>query len=341
MKLNERKLKILQAIVQDYIQTAEPIGSRTLTKRYDLGVSPATIRNEMADLEDLGYLTQPHTSAGRIPSDKAYRFYVDYLLEMKKIASFQRDYVKSTLVKGFGELEDLLQYSSKILSELTNYTTIAMTPQIKGTKLKQIQLFPVDEEHMIAVIISDQGVVKKPLIRVPKGMDHSTTQQVMELLNQQLTGLTFKEIEQRLDGAFKHELNRYSSIVDVVIPELFKILEEVDHFGFFLNGTTNIFNHPEFNDMLRAKAFLTMLEEGTLISDLIRASEGDGLTVSIGSENLLQEVKDCSLVTATIKMDGNTMGWLSVIGPTRMDYSHVISVMDQISAYIKQMLKRE
>ncbi|GAB6084828.1 heat-inducible transcriptional repressor HrcA [Alkaliphilus crotonatoxidans] len=339
MRLNERKLKILQAIVQDYIQTAEPVGSRTLTKRYNLGVSPATIRNEMADLEDLGYLTQPHTSAGRIPSDKAYRFYVDYLLEMKKIAAFQRDYIKSNLLKSFGELEDLLQYSSRILSQLTNYTTIAMAPQIKGSKLKHIQLVPIDDENMISVIVTDTGVIKKPLIKIHGGMDYEIMQKVSVILNEKLVGLSFRDIEQKLEREMKQEANHFSSIIDIIVPELFKTLEEIDDFGLFLNGTTNIFNFPEFSDILRAKSFLSMLEERDLITNLISTSEKEGLTISIGSENSLQEAKDCSLVTATIKLDGNTMGWLSVIGPTRMDYSHVISVMDQISAYINQLLK--
>ena len=339
MELNERKLKILQAIVQDYIQTAEPIGSRTLTKRYNIGVSPATIRNEMADLEDLGFLTQPHTSAGRIPSDKAYRLYVDYLLQMKKIASFQRDTMKSNILKRFGELEDLLQYSSKVLSQLTNYTSIAMAPQIKGSKLKHIQLVPIDQENIIAMIITDTGVIKKPLLKVPGGMDYEQTLKVSALLNEKLAGLTFQDIEQQLVGELKQEAHQFSNIIQRVVPEVFKTLEEIDEFELYLNGTTNIFNFPEFSDIFKAKSFLTMLEEKALISNMITSTDGDGLTISIGSENLFQEAKDCSLVTATFKLEGNIMGWLSVIGPTRMDYSHVISVMDQISSYINQLLK--
>ncbi len=339
MDLNERKLKILQAIVQDYIQTAEPIGSRTLTKRYNIGVSPATIRNEMADLEDLGYLTQPHTSAGRIPSDKAYRLYVDYLLQMKKIASFQRDSMKTNLLKRFGELEDVLQYSSKILSELTNYTSIALAPQIKGSRLKHIQLVPIDNEHIIAMIVTDTGVIKKPLLRFSGGMDFDYTQKVSALLNEKLAGLTFQDIEQKLVKELKEEAHQFSSIIQTIVPEVFKTLEEIDDFELFLNGTTNIFNFPEFSDIFRAKSFLTMLEEKSLISNMITSTEAEGLTISIGSENPFHQAKDCSLITATFKLEGNTMGWLSVIGPTRMDYSHVISVMEQISSYINQLLK--
>ncbi|MBM7614665.1 heat-inducible transcriptional repressor HrcA [Alkaliphilus hydrothermalis] len=339
MELNERKLKILQAIVQDYIQTAEPIGSRTLTKRYSIGVSPATIRNEMADLEDLGYLTQPHTSAGRIPSDKAYRLYVDYLLQMKKIATFQRDTIKSSLIKRFGELEDVLQYSSKILSQLTNYTSIAMAPQIKGSKLKHIQLVPIGDEHIIAMIVTDTGVIKKPLLKISGGMDYDFMMRVSTLLNEKLTGLTIQDIEQKLVGDLRKEAHQFSDIIDTVVPQVFKTLEEIDDFELFMNGTTNIFNFPEFSDVLKAKSFLTMLEEKALITNMITASESNGIKISIGSENPFQEAKDCSLVTATFNLEGNVMGWLSVIGPTRMDYSHVISVMQQISSYINQILK--
>ncbi|WP_026476286.1 heat-inducible transcriptional repressor HrcA [Alkaliphilus transvaalensis] len=339
MELNERKLKILQAIVQDYIQTAEPIGSRTLTKKYNIGVSPATIRNEMADLEDLGFLTQPHTSAGRIPSDKAYRLYVDYLLQMKKIASFHRDTMRADLLKRFGEIEDLLQYSSRILSQLTNYTSIALAPQIKGSKLKHVQLVPIDGEHIIAMIVTDTGVIKKPLLKVTGGMDLEHTLKVSALLNDKLSGLTFQEIEQKLAADLKKEANEFSNIIETVVPEVFRTLEEIDDIELFLNGTTNIFNFPEFSDLLRAKSFLTMLEEKALISNLITATESEGISISIGSENPFQEAKDCSLVTASFKLEGNVIGWLSVIGPTRMDYSHVISVMDQVSSYINHLLK--
>lgn len=341
MELNDRKLKILQAIIKDYIYTAEPVGSRTLTKRYDLGVSPATIRNEMADLEDLGYLMQPHTSAGRIPSDKAYRLYVDTLMEIKKIASAQRDYIKSNMIRQFGELEQLLQYSSRVLAELTNYTTLALTPQLKGSRLKQLQLVPINRENLVAIIVTDTGVVKKPLLKIKGGFDEAVIHKVSKMLNEKLNGSTLKDIEHKMSGDIDNEIFQFNNIIDRVMPELFKTLEDIDDFDLFLNGATNIFNFPEFSDIFKAKSFLTMLEEKQLLSNLITSTGNEGLKISIGSENFCQEVKECSIVTATFKLNGSPVGWLSVIGPTRMDYSNVVSVMGQISKQINQLLKNE
>lgn len=339
MDLNGRKLKILQAIVQDYIDYAEPVGSRTISKKYNLGVSPATIRNEMADLEELGFLMQPHTSAGRIPSDKAYRLYVDYLMEVKKVAAIQRNQLKQNLVKRFGEIEQLLQYSSRILSELTQYTTVAIAPQIKGSKLRFIQLIPIDKEHIIAVIVTDAGAVKKPLLRIPGGIrDSAVLTRVSNILNERLIGKSIHDIEQLLVKELRREVFEFSNILDNILPELFKTLEEIDDFELYLNGATNIFNFPEFSDLIKAKSFLTMLEEKKQISELI-ISAREGIHISIGAENLCEQAKDCSLVTAAFKVDDSAIGWLSVIGPTRMDYSKVISIIGQISTYINELLK--
>jgi heat-inducible transcriptional repressor len=340
MELNERKLKILQAIIQDYIDTAEPVGSRTLSKKFNLNVSAATIRNEMADLEELGYLTQPHTSAGRVPSDRAYRLYVDNLMEIKRIADIQRHHIKQSLLKRFGEVEELLQYSSKVLSELTQYTSVVLASQIKENKLRHIQLVPVDSENVIAVIVTDTGIIKNPVLKVNGEVDYNILNSISNFLNENLQGLTIKDIESKLVNELKLELYEYSSIVQSITPKLFTVLESINDVELFLSGTTNIFNFPEFNDVFKAKNFLRMLEKKQLISSLIASSSNNGgLTISIGSENIPQEAKDCSLVTATYKIEGNTLGWLSVIGPTRMDYANVVSVMAQISKTLNEMLK--
>lgn len=339
MYLNDRKIKILQAIIQDYIYTAEPVGSRSLSKKYSLGVSPATIRNEMSDLEELGYLMQPHTSAGRIPSDKGYRLYVDNLMEIKAIADLQRKNIKTNLLKQFGEVEQLLQYSSKIISQLTNYTSAVLTPQIKENRIKHIQLVPIDTEKIILVMITDTGIVKNHLINVSEGIDYEQLQKVTNLLNQKLQGMTIKDIEAKLLKNLKEELYQFNSLIESVVPKLFGVLEGMEDVELFLSGTTNIFNFPEYNDLLKAKSFLTMLEEKEVIRNLISSTGDQGISISIGSENLYQEAKECSLVTATYKINGNTVGKLSVIGPTRMDYSNVVGVMNQISQYINELLR--
>lgn len=339
MHLNDRKTKILHAIIQDYINTAEPVGSRTLSKKYSLGVSPATIRNEMSDLEELGYLMQPYTSAGRIPSDKGYRLYVDSLMEIKSIADLQRKNIKTNLLRQFGEAEQLLQYSSKIISQLTNYTSAVLTPQIKENKIKHIQLVPIDIKKIIVVMITDTGIVKNHIINVAEGIDYAQIQKVTNLLNSKLKGKTIKDIEASLLGELKEELYEFNSLIESVVPKLFNALERIEDVELFLSGTTNIFNFPEYNDILKAKNFLTMLEEKEFIENLISSSGNQGINISIGSENLYEEAKECSLVTATYKIDGNIVGKLSVIGPTRMDYSNVVGVMKQISQYINELLR--
>ncbi|NLM05275.1 MAG: heat-inducible transcription repressor HrcA [Clostridiales bacterium] len=339
MELNERKIKVLQAIIQDYIETAEPVGSRTLSKKHNLGVSPATIRNEMSDLEELGYLVQPYTSAGRIPSDKGYRIYVDNFMEIKMIAYLQRKNIKKKLLEQFGEVEQLLQHSAKIISQLTNYTSAVLTPQIKNDKIKRIQLVPIDKYNLIAVMITDTGNIKSPLVNVPDGVEYDEAEKLSNLLNDKLQDKSIKDVEINILDNLELELYELNNIIETVVPKIFNFLEGLDDVELFLSGTTNIFNFPEYNDIIKAKTFLTMLEEKEIMTDLISSTKNDGISISIGSENLHQEAKDCSLVTATYKIDDNIIGKLSVIGPTRMDYSNVVSVVKQVSQYINELLR--
>lgn len=339
--LNERKLKILQAIIQDYIETAAPVGSRTLSKRYNFGISPATIRNEMADLEDLGFIVQPHTSAGRVPSDKGYRLYVDQFMSLKKIKAVELDYLVLDLLQEIGEIEQILQYSSRILSQLTNYTAIALAPQIKESKLKHVQLIPVDSNQMIIVIITNNGIIKKSVIKPNCEIDESSAQIISNFLNDELHGLSVKNIKTELIETLSGEFVYLSGLIEKIISEVFQSLDEINNIDIFLDGVMNIFNFPEYNDILRAKSFLKLLEEKELLSNLITSFENEGLNISIGSENIYEEVKDCSLVTATYKIDDTVLGWLSIIGPTRMDYSTVVSVMTRISEFIIELLNNK
>ncbi len=336
--LNERKLRILQAIIQDYIETAAPVGSRTLSKRYNLGISPATIRNEMADLEDLGFIIQPYTSAGRVPSDKGYRLYVDQFISLKKTKAIEQDCLVLDLLREIGEIEQMLQYSSKILSQLTNYTAIALAPQIKESRLRHIQLILINSDHLIVIIITDKGIIKKSVFRLDDKIDGDSIQAVSNFLNDKLHGLSVKDITTELTKTLSEEYVHLSSLVEKIIFEIFQSLDEINNIDIFLDGVMNIFNFPEYNDVLRAKSFLELLEKKELLSNLITSFEDEGLNVSIGSENAYEEVKDCSLVTATYKMDDTILGWLSIIGPTRMDYSTVVSVMTQVSEFIMELL---
>lgn len=339
MMLNDRKMMILQAIVRDYIESAEPVGSRSLSKKYALGISPATIRNEMADLEEMGYIMQPHTSAGRVPSDKGYRLYVDQLMEIKQKADQNRVRIKSELLRKYSELEQMLQYTSKLLSDFTNYTSIVLAPQVKKSRLKQIKLTRIDEETILAIFITNTGLIQNPVFRVPPEMTGDDLEKIANFLNQEFAGLSLEEIETRLAGELQAELDKFHSAVHTVMPDLFHALEQMSDIGLYLSGTTNIFNFPEFSDLSKAKDFLTMMEEKQVVSQLITDSNGGQLKISIGNENQVQRAKECSIVTASYEMDNQTVGWLSVIGPTRMDYAHVIDVLDQMSRLMNQALK--
>ncbi|MDR5657968.1 heat-inducible transcriptional repressor HrcA [Serpentinicella sp. ANB-PHB4] len=340
MKLNERKTLILQAIIQDYIQSAEPVGSRTLSKKYELGVSPATIRNEMSDLEELGYLKQPHTSSGRIPSDKGYRLYVDKLMETQKNAVLHNQQINTDIMRKFGEVEQLLEYSSKIISQLTNYTSIVLAPQIQENKIKHIQLIPIDSNSILAVIVTETGVIRNPILRIRERISPDTLEQISNFINTKVQGKTIKEIEKVLLTEIQYELRQYSDVIETLVPELANVIEAVNDYGLYLSGTTNIFNFPEFNDLFKAKAFLTMLEERQLLSSLITTANDNKLNISIGSENMHKEASECSLVTATYEIEGSVVGWLTVIGPTRMDYSNVVSSMIHLSGHINSLLTK-
>lgn len=339
MKLSERKLKILHAIIKDYIETAEPVGSRTLSRKYDLGVSAATIRNEMAELEEEGYLKQLHTSSGRVPSDKAYRLYVDQLMESRILAKIQREALRDNLMQKFHEVQNLLKHSAEYLSEITDYTSIAMAEETKENRIKHLQLVPVDQERILVVLIMDTGLIKNTVLRIGQSLETRELQKISNLLNQHLQGLEIREVS-RLDiESIQRELYEYRRVLEMVILHLQEVVKELEKIDVFFSGTTNIFNFPEFNDLVKARSFLAMLEEKELIKNLLSLPNQEGLRVSIGRENLYDIAQECSLVTTTYKINNRTIGHLSVIGPTRMDYSKVVSIMYQINKQLNNLLK--
>ncbi|WZL74621.1 heat-inducible transcriptional repressor HrcA [Clostridiaceae bacterium 35-E11] len=327
MELGDRKLKILQAIIKDFILTAEPVGSRTLAKKYDLGISSATIRNEMADLEELGYLQQPHTSAGRIPSDKGYRLYVDNLMIIKKLAEQQKNIIRESFLQSIGELEEVIKVTSKVLSQMTRLTSVVLSPQFKESKLKHIQLVPIDEKNMLLVIVSESGVVKHAVLKTTEKCTPHNLEIISKMLNIKLQGLTIKNIIRKTVDDMDHEMKMFNSVIDSVVPILLTTLEEMVNVNLYLDGLTNIFNLPEYHDIEKARDFVAMLDQKQDITDLLMNSKDD-VDIIIGKENRHEEMKDCSLVTATYKVNGLVVGKIGVIGPTRMDYESIVSVMD-------------
>ncbi len=314
MDLNERKLKVLQAIISDFVATAEPVGSRTLTRKYDLGFSPATIRNEMADLEEMGYLTHPHTSAGRIPSEKAYRLYVNELMKKQELTKAEKNAISSQLMANFDELDKTIEHAAHILSEITQLTAFAMTPRKEQDIIKYIRLLPVDEHTVVLMIVSESGKISNQSLRIAQGYQEETLDMLSKSFTYSYKGKTLSE-------AIKMNIIRdFESDIEMMMLNI----------NLYLDGYSNIFDLPEYSDISRARMFLNMLNQKDVMTDeLIR--RGEGLKITIGDENDSADMKDCSLITATYHIDGKLVGKIGVIGPTRMKYGKITSVIEYLT----------
>ena len=271
MELNERKMKILKAIVKDYIETAEAVGSRTISKKYNLGVSAATIRNEMADLEELGYLVQPYTSAGRVPTEKGYKLYVNSLMNTTELSDYDKEIIQKCVDSNMSHIQDLIHETSKMLSQLTNYTTIAMTKHLsKISEIKYIQLVRMHESEILLIVVTDDGDIKKTSLNAKIDLDQAKLNLISDNLTKKLSGKTITEIDDRLIAYIKYEIGEYSSIIDQLLNLLNSNPTEED-LSMTLNGATNIFNYPEFNDVLKARSFLDMLGTKETIAKIVKS----------------------------------------------------------------------
>lgn len=333
MELNERKLNILKAIVKDYIETAEAVGSRTISKKHDLGVSAATIRNEMADLEELGYLIQPHTSAGRVPSEKGYKLYVDSLMSQNELRDDEKLLIEQCLEKNVNHIKDLIHETSKLLSQLTNYTTVAVTKSlVNQSVIKHIQLVGMGDNKILLIVVTDKGDIKNANLLTNINLDQSKLNLISDNLTNKLSGKSITELDNRLIAFIKYEISEYSAFIDELVNTLnFNISEE--DLSVSLNGATNIFSYPEFNDIIKAKSFLNMLEKKETITSMVRSKgiQKDNINIIIGSDNDCELAKDCSIVTATYNIDKDLVGRISFIGPTRMDYARIYSIVNYMS----------
>lgn len=339
MSLGGRKRLILQAIIEDYINTAEPVGSRTISKKYLTSVSSATIRNEMADLEEMGYIEQPHTSAGRIPSDMGYRLYVDSLMNQNVIKDVEREYIRKEFLETLGEIDRLIKHASRLLSNMTKYTSIAMAPQFQRTCLKHIQLVKIDSLNVLAVIVTDAGIVKNSVIRIEEDIDIYTLEKISSMLNEKFTGFSLEQLIDMESTAMDSGVNGYNEILVKVIPELLQALKYSDRAEVYHDGASNLLDLPEYNDVQKAREFLNVLEEHDLLFEVLSDVSKD-LSVTIGRENKFEQLKNCSLITATYSINGKTIGSIGVLGPTRMEYSKVISVVDCLTQNLNEILSK-
>ncbi len=338
--MDDRKIRILQAIIDDYILTAIPVGSRTISKRYDMGLSSATIRNEMSDLEELGYLDQPHVSAGRIPSAKAYRLYVDELLREGKLKTNDVQSIREHFKSRSGKMEDVIGRAAQVLSSLTSYTSLAMGPKGQDMVIRTLQLVPISAHSALLVIVTDGGLIRDSVIRVDSDLDSDALYAISRMLTERLAGRTLTETQQVLQSIGKESAEKRG-----VIDSIARLVAEAEAGGnqakIAFAGPSNILNFPEYSDVEKARSFLSLLETKDAILSLLEQRQSVAFTVRIGPETGVKELEDCSVVTATYALDNGTNGTIGVIGPTRMQYGRVLGILGAMGQQLSSLLNED
>jgi len=337
--LSERQKLILSAIVDDYIRSAEPVGSRSISKRGDVSFSPATIRNEMADLEELGFLEQPHTSAGRIPSNKGYRYYVDHLLQTGLLTNQEISQIKHELVDRILQIEQVIQQVSVILSNLTNYTSIVLGPEIFNTSLRHLQLLPLGDNRAVAIIVTNSGHVENKVVEIPEGLPISEIEKTVAIMNAKLAGVPLVQLRSKLYTEIASELRKHVSNYEELIQSIDSAFQSESENRLFMSGTTNMLTQPEFKDVDKVKAFLDVLDQTDTMMRLFLGAQ-EGIHVRIGAENSVEAINNCSLITATYSLHGKPIGTIGILGPTRMEYGKVINLLGYFSRDLTKILNR-
>lgn len=338
--LNERKKKILQIIIEDYISSAEPVGSRTIARKYDLGLSPATIRNEMSDLELLGYLEQPHTSAGRIPSAQAYRFYVDALIEPGTLTDNDMALIDGWYNERRRNIDDIFQSTAKILSRMTQNVSMVLTNQQTIANFCYLKFLPLDIQHAILCIVADDGSIDTNVVDIPLGMSSEEMDYLAGKMSKLLEDRNLSDISVEILQNVHTDVVEDKLIFSSLLQAVRKMTGRRQEQKVFLGGTKQLLNQPEFRDVERVRNLLGILEEEKVLKDLLQGGEDSGLKVTIGSENKFTGIQDCSMVQATYRLNGQIVGTMAVLGPTRMEYGKVISVMDYLHKYLKTILDK-
>ncbi len=340
MDLDERKLKILKAIISNYLETGEPVGSRTISKYTDLNLSSATIRNEMADLEELGLIMQPHTSAGRIPTDQGYRLYVDQMMVEKDT---EMDEMKTQLLERVDKMESLLRQVAKVLANNTNYATLVTAPQYQNITLKFIQLSQVNANQLLAVIVVDGNVIKNKLMDVDRELENDEVLKLNVLLNTFLQGASLQDINLEMIQTIKNQAGEFADIMEHIFQGIVETIHEAEEIDIYTSGTTNMLKYPELGNMEQTTKLLEALEEKQGLNELIDNSrnEEDGIQVYIGEEVPGKDMKDLSLVTATYELAEGAKGTIGIIGPKRMDYKKVVSTLKNLTGELDTIFKKD
>ncbi len=342
-RLDERKKKILKAIIRTYMETGEPVGSRTISKYADLNVSSATIRNEMSDLTDMGYIVQPHTSAGRIPSDKGYRLYVDELMKEKEEEIAE---IRDLMIAQTDKMDKILKKVAKVLASNTNYAAMVTVPQYSGSKVKFIQLSRVNPQQLVAVVVTDNNVIRNQIIELDEEMDDETILKLNLLLNTNLNGVPIQDINLGMIARLKEQAGMHSSVVATVLDAVAATISvDRDDMEIYTSGATNIFKYPELADKSKASELISAFEEKQELADLVKEhmsdSENTGLSVYIGEEMPIKTMRDCSVVTATYELGKGMKGTIGIIGPKRMDYENVVDSLKSLKVQLDNLLKNK
>ena len=337
MQMDDRKFLILQAIIDDYITTAMPVGSRTISRKSGVGFSPATIRNEMSDLEELGYLDQPHTSAGRVPSDKAYRLYVDRLLKVGKLSNDERERMHDYMQARSAQVDGVIRSAATVLADATQYTSVIVAPRLGTLRIRHIQLVPVAECTALMIIVTNLGIVKDAVIRIPDGLDADDLYSISRMLTQRLADKPLEAVRQTFSELLRDTENN-RRLMGETLRVIEKKLETEDSSDVIVGGSSKLLNYPEYSDVEKAKSFLAVLESKDKLRRVMNRGGGMEVTIRIGAENDAPEMADCSVVTARYRVGDQATGTLGIIGPTRMNYNRVIPVLEFMSRAVSELL---
>lgn len=341
MSLNARKRQVLEAIVEGYIETAEPVSSRTIARKYRLGVSPATIRNEMADLEEMGLIEQPHTSAGRIPSQPGYRYYVDKLMRKGRLTTREEKLIRAIFAQKARVMAKLIQQTIKTVRQLTDYLVLLSGPQLEYAALKQVKLIPLHPEKTLMVIIAETGWVGSRVIDLPSGVAVEDLQHIENILNTYFSGLTFPQVSRTILDDVHDELIRQRQVIDRILEIIEAALQEESGEAFYLGGTQNILKQPEYRDINELRNLLNLIEEGDTLRTILLDTGPHEVTVKIGKELKCELAKNYSVVTAVYTMGGNAVGAFGLLGPVRMDYARAVAIVEYITQTLSEVLTND
>ena len=340
--LNERFRKVLEFVVTDYISTAEPVGSRTICKRYGIQLSPATVRNVMADLEDLGFLWQPHTSAGRIPTDKAFRFYVDKILNVQSLSQSEREKIRRKYRTSRYAIPELLRETSRILSGVSHYTGVVLAPMIASTIFKHIQFIRLTTDQILAVFVTSGGTLQNKIVHMDDVLSQDELDKMSRYLNEMLKGLTLAQVREKILGEMKREKVAFDRLMEQALKLGHRTFSSQEEKELYINGQTNILDEPEFANIEKMKSLFRAFEEKSLLITLLdQCLAGEKLQITIGSESECSEMEGCSLVSSTYGNVDRTLGILGIIGPRRMNYSRVIPVVEFTAQLLTEFLELE